>query len=157
MHVDHRDAEVARNRSHDVRILAVRIAEHSILVEPPAHHGSHQNGMSVFRARFSHEALQIGAIIRRRRVAVGLVLRFVVVPELDEDVIACMQRVDDALPASFRDESAGAAPVSRVILDTDAGGIEEILQHLAPPGLGTFLGELWSHRRIACEMNHDSL
>ena len=74
---------------------------------------------------------------------------FVVVSELDEDVVAGLDGIIDLLPFSFEDEGEGAATVQRMIIDTDVVG-KESRQHLSP---ATFLvvaiKGLVGHGRIA--------
>ena len=83
MHIDKRHAVFTSDPAYYVRILAVSIEEHAVVVEATAHHRSQQNRHSLLRTRFGDEANKVGSIICGRRVAIDLFFRFVVVAELN--------------------------------------------------------------------------
>src|SRR5215471_19069830 len=134
----------------------MRFDQLALLVEPPPDNRRQQNRKGVLAPHFGDKSDQIVSIVRAR---CGITLRvfalLVVVSELDEDVIALSQSIDNGLPATFIDETLRASTVLRVILDSDFCAAELALQIFAPTRLGPFVGRLLRQRGITGEIDHD--
>jgi hypothetical protein len=75
--------------------------------------------------------------------------------ELDEDVVARLERAHDGTPLPFVDERLGAAAIHRVIVNRHAL-VEELRKQLAPTALGIDVRRrLVRHRGIADEVDVD--
>ena len=72
-------------------------------------------------------AMQLAAGLARIDVAA------IVVAELHYHIVAGLQGIVHLVPASLVEECPGATSGHRVILDRDLCGVEELVQHTAPP------------------------
>jgi len=157
VHVDERHVVRRGDGAYDVRVLAVRVEELAPFVEPPADDRGQEDGNRPLGPDVRHEADEIPPVILGRCVAVGPILRIVVVPELNENVVPGPKCIEDGLPRAFLDEASRAPSVLRSIVDAPPVVGEEALQPLAPPRLGTLLGQLRGHRRVSHQVYGDGL
>ena len=109
--------------------------------EAAAHDGRQQNRHGSPRARLVRIAAQVRGILFRRGVAGRIGLFLVVVPELDENVVARPQFVANALPPPLVAERLGGTTVDRMVADRDRA-VEQGLEQLSPPPLGILFREL---------------
>jgi len=138
--------------AHGVGIGSVGVVEQPI-GETTAHNGRQQHRDRPLFARFTHIAAQVAGIPLRSGVAGRIVLFLVVVPELDEDVVAGLQFVINGGPASFVAERFGRTPVRGVVLDPHRT-VEQRLEQLPPAPLGILPGKLLrGARRVAYEVD----
>ena len=110
--------------------------------EVASHDGIHQHGDATMLTGLTNILRQIvvegGAGIG---VAVGLGL-FIVVSELDDDVVARLDLLQDLVPAAFIHETLGGTAIHGMIVDDNDIFIEVALQGHAPPTLQFTFGEV---------------
>src|SRR5439155_18999971 len=85
--------------------------------------------------------------------AIDFFFRFVVVAELDENVIARAQLIDNGLPSSLGNERPGASSVLRAVFNDYFVGLKKFSEHFPPAGFRSLLRWFLRHRRIAREIN----
>ena len=116
--------------------------------------GVEQYGDGSLGACLGNETFQVG--IERTATGIGMPLGiglFVVVAELDKDVIALLQQRKHLVPPAFVDEALGAASVHGMIIHPYLFG-QESGQHLSPSSFGVAAGQvLVGHGRIANHKN----
>ena len=118
--------------------------------------GVEQYGDGSLGACLGNETFQVG--IERTATGIGMPLGiglFVVVAELDKDVIALLQQRKHLVPPAFVDETLGAASVHGMIVHPYLFG-QKSRQHLSPSSFGVAAGQvLVGHGRIANHKNGD--
>src|SRR6266542_5048068 len=126
--------------AHKIGILAMRVLEMTVFIEPSAHYRSQQHRNCFFGAYFCHKPNQVISIVIRRRVAIDFFLRFIVMSELNKNVIAFVKLIDDCLPTVLRNECASTTAVLRTVVDDHLVVLEKLPQHLPQPVSGRFSG-----------------
>ncbi len=118
--------------------------------------GVNRTGVAPLARVSRDEAFEILSIRRvRSGVARGVFDLLVVVAELNEDVVARLERALDRAPLSLVDERLRAAAVHRVVVDRHML-VEEIGEQLTPAALRIRLRRrLVRHRRVADEIHVD--
>jgi hypothetical protein len=149
MHIDKWDVHFAGNSAHQVGIFAMCVVQFAALVEPATSHRGQQYWCGLFTFHVLYETAQVTTVIVGRCVTVGFIAGLIIVAELDKDVIAGLQIIDDTAPQSFFDEGARTATIARPVFDDDGVGIEVLLKRFAPTGFRPTIGLLGRHRRIA--------
>ena len=135
--VDQRRLLRCGHAAHGVGIGSVGIVQRTPGEVPPDN-GCQQYGNTSLFPRFAHIAAQIFGIPLRRGIAGRILLFLVVVPELDEDVVAGLQLSVNGGPAPLVAERFGRPPVRGVVLDPHRS-VEQRPEQLSPAPLGILL------------------
>src|SRR6185312_3853091 len=87
-------------------------------------------------------------------IPAGLFFSLVIMPELDQHIVAGLHAIQHRLPKPFSQERLRAAPVPRPVVDRYVR-IEETGKRHAPARLGICLSFLVRHRRIPNQPDPD--
>src|SRR5688500_10931553 len=87
------------------------VVEFSVLIETAAHYRCKQHRMPAFGPHISDKPRQGLSVIFRRRISLAFVFRGIVMPELDKNVVALPQIVDDRLPLALGDVRLCTPPI----------------------------------------------
>src|SRR5262249_3349616 len=127
-------------------------------IKTSPHQGCKQNRKGLLPAHVLNEPDQIVVKVFWRSVAVHFFFGFVIVAELNKDVVAGFDVGQKVGPKPLRDESPGASSILGVIPDLNLlVTIEERLQAFAPAGFRPFGRQFFRHGGIASKMNGDWL
>ena len=69
--------------------------------------------------------------------------------ELNEDIVAIFEIVEDLLPMAFGNKRIGAAAIQCSVVDTNRSVLEIFTEHFAPAGFGPLVRQLDRASRIA--------
>src|SRR5512133_1010198 len=119
--IDQRHSEILRDLAHHDRICAVRILERAARIELSPNDWCEENWDGASGARFAHEPFEVAPVgALRRRVPSRVFRLFVVVAELNEEVVARLQLDERGVPLPFVDEALRASTIDGVVVDKHA-------------------------------------
>jgi hypothetical protein len=155
--VDHRDAGLLVEFVDLLDVLGegdVELAGRG--VEAAARNGGDEDGGGALLERARDVVVpQVHLVVVRRSVALGDRRRRVIVSELDKEVVALLDLVEDGVEAALLDEGARGPSADGVVGDRDVRVVEVAVDDLAPAGLGLPVGVVGLDGGVGGEVDGD--